>query len=261
MYQVKNLPYAMYLTGGVLALFSVFMLGNSSIADISAEIKSILFLVGSTTFLVSSVYTDNTDLKLLFYIMTPMTYLTGIYYTTGIFELSRSSIFLLTAASSVIIISLAYQQKERGFGLQKTELEYILAVLIILILGLLLIDMSGGRVDYSFYFDNETQLNSQGEAEIGSLISRNRFMFSRNFNPPQHKACIYTDDEMISTEVLHEESKLIPGDSAIQIDAHIDLPEDSEVASRNFSLERMDKCPQNSKVDQIVISRDNTSSN
>lgn len=244
----------LYLIGAFLGAVTVLYFGASYVLELSPTTKSILLLSGFAFFFIEGYDLDSRDQMLanLSYVISGISYLVFLGYTSSRFGLTQEQILLLLGASSILFTALGYSVRERKLEMDHAVSRKVLTGLLIFAAALFAFDVAGAQAQYSLEVMDEVEI-SDGSTVIGTVEARNDFVFSRNLDFPDYSACVYTPNRT-SGYIDHEGAEnIIYGGESISANLTLDAVRrrPMENISGVYSVDMRDSCPE--KMDSKIV--------
>lgn len=246
----------LYLIGAFLGAVTVLYFGASYVLQLSPTTKSILLLSGFAFFFVKGYDLDSRDqlLSNLSYLVSGVSYLVFLGYTSAKFGLNQEQVLLLLGASSVLFTALGYSVRKQKLDLESLGSRKVLVGLLVFAAALFLFDVSGAQPGYSLELVDEVELGEDSTV-IGSIEVRNDFMLSRNIDLPRYSACVYQPNRTRGYIDHEGEKDVIYGGESFSVNLTLNaVPRRrSGNLSGVYALDKRDSCPDSSDTREVVL--------
>lgn len=249
----------LYAVGALFGVVTVLYFSREIILNLSPTIKSMLLLGGFAVFLSAGMYMRSAVLQKTLYVLSSVSYLAFLVYTIGKFGFTTEQVFLSLGVSSVLFITLGYLIREKDAGMAQDTAKKIVVGLIAAGLILVAVDVAGPQPTYEVSFVNEVEADSSGQVTIGTLTVQNEFIFSRDVDQPQYRACLYIPDRRPTHVSESEEPSTLSGQSTETVDLTVSIPmkrvNDTRVEPGlgTIPVEEMEDCPETSEEPRLVV--------
>ncbi|MFB6241599.1 MAG: hypothetical protein ABEJ36_02240 [Candidatus Nanosalina sp.] len=215
----------LYLIGAFLGTLTVLYFGASYVLRLSPTTKSLLLLSGFAFFFVEGFDLGSREeiLSNLGYVISGISYLVFLAYTSIKFSFSSEQVLLILGASSILFTALGYVVREKKFELEHGDARKILAVLVALAAFLFVFDVAGAHPEYSLELKENVTLRGQNpEVRLGTLTVRNDFLLSRNLEVPDYSACIYRPNRTRGHVSVENGNGMIAGGSVRKLNVTLE---------------------------------------
>jgi hypothetical protein len=256
----------LYVLGAILGIVAVLYFGGEVILRFSPVVKSALMFLGFVTFLIAANAVRTAILDTAFYLLSVTSYVAFLGYTIGKFDLGTDGTFFALAVSSALFLSLGYVVRETEFGLQPAHAKITLGVILLVVAGLVAFDVVGAQPQYTLQLKDEVNVTAPGKVELGTATVANRFVLSRNLDPPEYEACLYTPRKHVVQIYMDptyggQPDVLDSGDvRETEIGIHVpklgEREDEGESEPANLGtipVKQRDDCPETSETSRIVV--------
>ncbi len=246
----------LYGTGALLGIAALLYFGAEIILGLSPTVKAAMLLLGFAALFTGGTAT-RMPLDLTLYVLSAAAYLSFLVYTLGRFSLATDHVFLALGLSSALFIGLGHAVREEL--LPDVAPRRVLIGIGIVAAVLLAGDVAGPDATVETTFVDTVTLEDGGEPVIGTVTVTNRFVLSRDVEPPALDACVYTAGMerrriRVSADGL---SGLVGGGETVtaNLTATVVIRNDdgNVTGERTYAVERRDDCPGAVDGDRIVV--------
>ena len=251
-----NPSTALYGIAAFLGAVTVVYFGSSLVFDLSPVTKSLAFFAASGIFLATSLYLSgrNRVQSMISLGMTGVSYLAFLVYTLGKFDVGTEGVFASLFLSSILFVALGYLANSGRLQVDREQLRYVAAAVVVLGGGLILFDVLGSQPSYSMNLENSVTLEPGEDALLGTLTVSNSFFLPREVSAPSFSSCLGGEDRERGLYTSADTDDIIGGLSDQNYNLTADVPPTRFMnESTTVDIQRTDACPDQRENDTLYV--------